>query len=50
MVRLGLLEGDVEEIIADEGYKKFFMHGTGHWLGMDVHDVGPTLMEQTLSL
>ena len=41
MVRLGLLEGDVEEIIANEGYKKFFMHGTGHWLGMDVHDVGP---------
>ena len=41
MVRLGLLEGEVEEIIANEGYKKFFMHGTGHWLGMDVHDVGP---------
>ena len=41
MVRLGLIEGDVEDIIANEGYKKFFMHGTGHWLGMDVHDVGP---------
>lgn len=40
MVRLGLLEGDVDDIIANEGYKKFFMHGTGHWLGMDVHDVG----------
>ena len=40
MVRLGLLEGEVDEIIANEGYKKFFMHGTGHWLGMDVHDVG----------
>jgi len=40
MIRLGLLEGDVEENIANETYKKFFMHGTGHWLGMDVHDVG----------
>ena len=41
MIELGLLEGDVDENIANETYKKFFMHGTGHWLGMDVHDVGP---------
>ncbi|MGH8482412.1 MAG: aminopeptidase P N-terminal domain-containing protein, partial [Nevskiaceae bacterium] len=40
MVRLGLLEGDVDALIRDEQHKKFYMHGTGHWLGMDVHDVG----------
>ena len=40
LVRLGLLEGKVARLIKDEAYKKFFMHRTGHWLGMDVHDVG----------
>jgi Xaa-Pro aminopeptidase len=40
MIELGLLEGPVDERITDLGYKKFFMHGTSHWLGMDVHDVG----------
>ena len=40
MVRIGLLEGDVEELITSEGYKRFYMHKTGHWLGLDVHDVG----------
>jgi Xaa-Pro aminopeptidase len=37
---LGLLEGDLKEIIETETYKRFYMHRTGHWLGMDVHDVG----------
>jgi Xaa-Pro aminopeptidase len=40
MIRLGLLEGDVDARIADESYKRYYMHRTGHWLGMDVHDVG----------
>jgi len=40
MAALGLLQGDVDTLIKEEKYKKFFMHGTGHWLGMDVHDVG----------
>jgi Xaa-Pro aminopeptidase len=40
LVRLGLLEGDPEKIVETEGYKRFFMHRTSHWLGMDVHDVG----------
>jgi Xaa-Pro aminopeptidase len=39
-VRLGLLKGRVPTLIKEEAYKKFFMHRTGHWLGMDVHDVG----------
>lgn len=40
LVDLGLLAGCPDERIADEGYKRFYMHRTGHWLGMDVHDVG----------
>jgi Xaa-Pro aminopeptidase len=40
LVKLGLLEGKVSRLIKDEAYKKFYMHRTGHWLGMDVHDVG----------
>ena len=37
---LGLLEGTVPKLIKDGAYLEFFMHRTGHWLGMDVHDVG----------
>lgn len=40
MIDLGLLKGTVEERVADEAYKKYYMHGTSHWLGLDVHDVG----------
>jgi Xaa-Pro aminopeptidase len=40
LVELGLLKGSVAALIKSEGYRKFFMHRTGHWLGMDVHDVG----------
>ena len=40
LLELGLLEGELEEIIKEEKYKPFYMHKTGHWLGMDVHDVG----------
>jgi Xaa-Pro aminopeptidase len=40
LVRIGLLKGRVPTLIKDEAYKKFYMHRTGHWLGMDVHDVG----------
>ena len=40
LVDLGLLKGRVKKLIKDEKYKAFYMHRTGHWLGMDVHDVG----------
>jgi len=40
LVNLGLLKGDVNTLIAEEKYKQFYMHKIGHWLGMDVHDVG----------
>lgn len=40
LVNLGLLRGKVSRLIKDEAYKRFYMHRTGHWLGMDVHDVG----------
>lgn len=38
--KLGLLEGSLPRLIKDEAYKPFYMHRTGHWIGMDVHDVG----------
>jgi Xaa-Pro aminopeptidase len=37
---LGLLQGDLETLVAAEAYKEFYMHRAGHWLGLDVHDVG----------
>jgi Xaa-Pro aminopeptidase len=40
LVDLGLLKGEIDKLIEEEKYKTFFMHGTGHWLGLDVHDVG----------
>jgi Xaa-Pro aminopeptidase len=40
LVGLGLLSGEPEKLIESGGYKRFFMHRTSHWLGMDVHDVG----------
>ena len=40
MLDLGILKGDFEEALEKERYKRFFVHNTGHWLGLDVHDVG----------
>ncbi len=40
MVALGLLKGRVASLIKEQSYRRFYMHRTGHWLGMDVHDVG----------
>ena len=40
LIDIGLLEGELEELIENHSYREFYMHRTGHWLGMDVHDVG----------
>ena len=40
LLALGLLKGKLEKNIADGSYKRFYRHKTGHWLGLDVHDVG----------
>jgi Xaa-Pro aminopeptidase len=40
LVDLELLAGDVDDLIEKETYRRFYMHKTGHWLGLDVHDVG----------
>lgn len=45
LVELGLLKGDVDELIAKGAYTDFYMHRAGHWLGMDVHDVGDYKVE-----
>ena len=45
LVELGLLKGRVNTLIKKEAYRKFYMHRTGHWIGMDVHDVGDYKIE-----
>jgi Xaa-Pro aminopeptidase len=40
LIRIGLLEGSLEKNLRDHAYRRFYMHKTGHWLGLDVHDVG----------
>jgi Xaa-Pro aminopeptidase len=40
LVEMGFLPGRIEKAIASQSYRRFFMHGTSHWLGLDVHDVG----------
>ena len=40
LIKLGLLKGKLSQLIKTEAYKAFYMHRVGHWIGMDVHDVG----------
>ncbi|MEM7027299.1 MAG: Xaa-Pro aminopeptidase [Pseudomonadota bacterium] len=40
MLELGILKGDIDQLLDDQAYRSYYMHRTGHWLGMDVHDVG----------
>jgi len=46
LITLGLLKGKLKKLIKDEKYKLFYMHRIGHWLGMDVHDVGAYKVNQ----
>ena len=48
LLNLGLLKGELETLIDNENYREFYMHRTGHWLGMDVHDVGDYKVEPGL--
>ncbi len=41
MVELGILEGEVEALLEEKKHKKYFPHGIGHWMGIDVHDQAP---------
>jgi len=43
----GLLAGSLDEVLEKQGYTQFYMHRTGHWLGMDVHDVGDYQVEES---
>ncbi|MCF7824369.1 MAG: aminopeptidase P N-terminal domain-containing protein [Candidatus Marinimicrobia bacterium] len=45
MVGIGLLKGTPEEIIEQNSYEEYFMHKTGHWLGLDVHDLGNYMVD-----
>ncbi|MGH8078807.1 MAG: M24B family metallopeptidase, partial [Lysobacter sp.] len=45
LLKLGLLKGKLEKNIADGSYKRFYRHKTGHWIGLDVHDVGEYRIE-----
>ena len=46
LVDLGLLSGSIDEIIEKKTYERFYMHNLGHYLGMDVHDVGTYLVDE----
>lgn len=45
MIEIGLLEGTADKIIEEESYQEYFMHKTGHWLGLDVHDLGNYMVD-----
>lgn len=40
LVELGLLQGDIDQLLEEKAYSRFYMHGSGHFLGLDVHDAG----------
>lgn len=50
LVELGILQGEVETLIEQKAYRQFYMHGLGHWLGLDVHDVGEYNEERSRTL
>lgn len=50
LVELGILQGDVDQLIEQKAHRQFYMHGLGHWLGLDVHDVGEYNEERSRTL
>ncbi len=50
LVKLGLLKGTPAKLIKSEAYKEFYMHRVGHWIGMDVHDVGDYKIDESWRL
>jgi Xaa-Pro aminopeptidase len=40
MIDLGIMKGQLDEALEEEYFKDYYVHNTGHWLGLDVHDVG----------
>ena len=46
LLELGILSGDIDTLIEQRACKKYFIHGLGHWLGLDVHDVGDYQMDE----
>ena len=48
LVELGVLTGNVQSLVTDGAYKPYYMHRTGHWLGLDVHDIAPVYYQEYL--
>ena len=46
LLDVGLLQGTLDEVLEKQTYTQFYMHRTGHWIGMDVHDVGDYQIEE----
>lgn len=46
LVALGILQGKIDQLIETKAYQAFYQHGSGHWLGLDVHDVGAYKQEE----
>jgi Xaa-Pro aminopeptidase len=47
MKKLGLLKGKTKDLIKKKSYMRYYMHGVGHYLGLDVHDAGRYFTDQT---
>ena len=47
LLDLGLLSGSIDEVLEKQSFTQFYMHRTGHWIGMDVHDVGDYQIDDT---
>jgi Xaa-Pro aminopeptidase len=46
LIEMGILKGELEQLLDEEAYKTYYMHKTGHWIGLDVHDVGDYLIDK----